>query len=776
MKTGIRSALLVLTLLFGGAAGNAAATPAATGEWQVKPAAGGFEATWTAPQPLPVTSARPEILLDGRSLGYASVGAGGREVSIPMPGTDRPDPDRLDVRLSGRLLDDPEAPPAAATGSVPLSPAGAMPGLGFDPGTRGPHAIRSDNYTLPSFKYAGLKRKLEMAGHVVTPADPAVAAAGPLVLFLHGRHSTCFRPGRKRLLAGGWPCRKAKGFRPVPSQLGYDYLQRNLASQGYVTVSIAANGINGQDDVKPDGGANARSALVRRHLDRWAGWVTSGLRQADLGRVVLIGHSRGGEGVNRAAEEIPVTAPYRVTGQILLAPTNFARQSAAYIPTVTVLPYCDGDVSDLQGQAYTDASIGLAAGDTSLKSSVTMFGANHNYFNTEWTPGRSKAPSVDDSWAPPRSLCGIHGKTRLSAGQQRRVAVSYVAGAVQLMTGADDRNLALFDGSAVRVGPVSKAPVISQSVGGGKITLVPGRDAEPSVGGPPGIFTCRGYAGTARRDCARHEDPELTPHWPPAFPAGLPSRPALAMNWKQARPTATLDLRRELDLTGMASLDLRVVVDPFAGPARLGVSLTDAAGASIRLKPAGRGRVNPMPQGATGSRWLARTLRVPVPATGTGPFDPARVVAIRLRGDIKPDCRQTCRKPSQVRLLDISARPEGPSPAIPTERLPLVRLKPVTGPQRGFGRRTVKVPFRVSGEITSPNARFRVVVDGMAGGGKPVTVPLAPGQTDGTVKVNYIRKRSDRGTRMLTVDAYPLHGAIPVTSNVIIRLAGGPRR
>lgn len=771
MKTATRTALLVLMLLLGGATGNSAA--ATNGEWQVGTAVGGgFEAAWLAPEPLPVTSARPEILLDGRSLGYGSVGDGGREVSITVPGIDPPDPDRLDLRLSGRLLDDPE-PRAAPSGRAAFSPAEAMPALGFDPGARGPHAIRSNNYTLPSFKYAGLKRKLEMVGHVVAPADPAVAAAGPLVLFLHGRHSTCYRPGRKGWLAGGWPCRK--GFRPVPSQLGYDYLQRNLASQGLVTVSVAANGINGQDDVKPDGGANARSALVRRHLDRWSDWVTSGRRAADLDRVVLIGHSRGGEGVNRAAEEIPESAPYRVTGQILLAPTNFARQSAAYVPTVTVLPYCDGDVSDLQGQAYTDASIGLASGDASLKSSVTMFGANHNFFNTEWTPGVSKAPSVDDSWAPPRSLCGTKGKTRLTAAQQRRVAVSYVAGAVQMMTGTDDRNLALFDGSPARVGPVTKASVISQSVGGGKITLVAGRDAKPVTGSPRGVFTCRGYAGTGRRDCARYEDPEVTPHWPSSFPRGVPSRPALAMSWKKAGRPATLELGRELDLSGMASLDLRVVVDPSAGPARLGLALVDADGARVKLKPDGTGRVNPMPAGfAYGSRWLARTLRVPLPAPDPGTFDPARVVAITLNGDSKPDCPAGCRKASRVRVLDISARPGSILPTPATARLPLVRLKPPTRPQAGFGRRTVKVPFRVSGEVAGTQSRFRVVVDGLVGAKRspqPITVRLVPGQKSGVVKIPYFRPRSRRAGR-LQLDAYPIHGAIPVTSSVTIPLKG----
>ena len=42
-----------------------------------------------------------------------------------------------------------------------------------------------------------------------------------------------------------------------------------------MTVSISANGINGQDFRADDGGAQARSSLVRQHLARWADWMGS---------------------------------------------------------------------------------------------------------------------------------------------------------------------------------------------------------------------------------------------------------------------------------------------------------------------------------------------------------------------------------------------------------------------------------------------------------------------------------------------------------------------
>jgi hypothetical protein len=57
------------------------------------------------------------------------------------------------------------------------------------------------------------------------------------------------------------------------------------------------------------------------------------------------------------------------------------------------LGYCDGDVSDLEGQVFTDYSRDLGQHDTALHSSVMMMGADHNFFNTEWTPGQAQAPA-----------------------------------------------------------------------------------------------------------------------------------------------------------------------------------------------------------------------------------------------------------------------------------------------------------------------------------------------------------------------------------------------
>ena len=203
---------------------------------------------------------------------------------------------------------------------------------------------------------------------------------------------------------------------------------------------------------------------------------TSAAHRTDLGRTILVGHSRGGEGVNRASIRLRLSAPYRVVGQVLVAPTNFGEQTAPYVPTVTLLPYCDGDVFDLQGERFTDIARDIDTRDTSLKSSVMIMGANHNFFNTEWTPGLSVAPSSDDWFGDPDAPCGRRTPERLNAADQRKVGRTYIAGAVRLLAGGDQAVLPMFDGSRVSVGSAGPATVLSHAIGGGRDVRRPSAD------------------------------------------------------------------------------------------------------------------------------------------------------------------------------------------------------------------------------------------------------------------------------------------------------------
>lgn len=736
------------------------------GRWRVRPgSSGGFTLTWRAPGRIPVTDARPEFLLSGRSLGAPGLAADGRTLTLTVDLTAAPDVDDLAVVLSGRELDSgaPAVPPDLAGepdfSETPFAPTGPAVTLPVDPGRAGPFRVVTSDYRLPGRRIAGMPARIEMMGHVVRPAD--APGTRPLVLFLHGRHEPCFggRGGRP------WPC--PRGSRPVPSHLGYEYVQRLLAGQGYVTVSISANGINAQDFLLRDGGAAARAVLTRQHLLQWARWADAGRFDVDMSRVVLVGHSRGGEGVNELTLKTPLTAPFQVAGQVLLAPTNFGRKVAAYVPTVTVLPYCDGDVVDLQGQSYTDLGRDLVADDTALRSSVMMLGTNHNFFNTEWTPGASVAPSVDDGQFLPGRLCKRGAPTRLRPRGQRAVGQTYIAGAVHLMADGDEQVLPMFDGSRVSVPSAGRADVRVHAVGGGRAVRRPGSQATVDPTSTAATRLCSGRAGSQRRrTCGSRIAEFRTPHWVPDFPLfrGLPATRVLQMAWSRPRRTGGLLMRRPMNLTRWTHLDLRTAVDPRRGPVRVAVRLHDGSGGTATLTGARGRRLAPMP-GADpfvfGKIW-AQNLRVPLArAVGVDLTDVRRVELVGLS------------RQGRVWLLDVAAvDPTAALAPVPRLRVPRVRLTDVRVREGdGARRRVARVPFTVRGTVRSP-ASFVVVGLQFDDGSliEPRRVTLRPGQTRGVVRVPYRSDNlDDRPVQRVGLIAVPVRGV--AFSNALAVLA-----
>ena len=687
--------------------------------------------TWRAPERLPVAADRPTVVTAtgaagapaGTPLGTPTLGDDGRTVEVTVTSTTEPQPESLDVVLSGQVLDEEQAPPAAD----PALERWREPGrelLPVDPGVAGNLPITTSDYERPGIQLPGMPEKVEMVGHVVKPAPSAADPSHPLVVFLHGRHGYCYNPETGRE-GWRWPCRGAQ--QPIPSHLGYDYVQRLLASQGYVTVSIAANGINAQDGMLLDGGAAARSQLVQAHLDLWASELAGSVHEVDLDNVVLVGHSRGGEGVSRASLEIPLGADYMITGQVLIGPTNFGRQTTPYVPTVTVLPSCDGDVIDLQGQTYTDLARGLATGDTAMKSSVMAVGANHNFFNTEWTPGLAAAPAMDD-WGGKGGVCGKGAESRLTAAQQRRVGKAYVAGAVRLFAGGRQDVRPMFDGSPVRVGSTGAAVVLSHMVGGDREFRVPGVDGS-AVGA--GASLCKGttpWGQTDRPLCGRFaRAPGATPHWPTAGSL-IPTFQAVQLSWTESGGGGGLALDEPLDLSGSDWLDLRTVVDPKVGDVSVRVRLTDAAGSSVIADPVGGNVVPALPHG---DRWLpgkywAQTLRVDAGALSD--VDASRVSRIEVVGTSDR---------GRLWVIDVAAAASS-LPAVPAKRVPVVDLGKVRVDEGGDGSRVAEVPFTVTGDVTAPG-EFWVYGFGASGAGKPtrLEVDVAPGTDAGVVEWVY---------------------------------------
>ncbi|WP_432479170.1 hypothetical protein [Nocardioides sp. GXQ0305] len=717
-----------------------------TGRWQVtRTGAGTFEVSWRAPRRLPVTSDRPTIVLDGVPVGVPVVDADGRTVVSEVRADQRPAVADLDVVLSGDRLDHAgvDRTDAAAPATTPRRTAR----LADDPADPGQYDVVTSDYELDPVTLPRMSQPIEMVGHVVEPAPTADTGPRPLVLFLHGRHSYCYDPTDSGGSEWKWPCRPP--LEEIPSHLGYDYIQQVLASQGFATVSVRVNGINAQDFRLSDGGADARAQIVQRHLDHWSEELAAD-HQVDLSRVVLVGHSRGGEGVNRASIQIPLDAPYRVVGQVLLAPTDFGTQTAPYVPTVTVLPYCDGDVFDLQGQRFTDSARDLADDDTSLKSSVMVLGANHNFFNTEWTPGLAQAPAWDD-WSGRSGLCGSDSPTRLSAADQRDVGVAYVAGAAQLFADDAQEFLPLFDGSVVHPPSIGAADVRSHAIGGGRELRRPALDTGLSLASGADTSFCQGILSEGSVSACGRTGRLYgqVPHW---YDAGefAPPRRELEMTWDEAGQTGGLVFDEPLDLSS-GRLELRSIVDPAFGDVRIRLRLTDAHGDSAVITPEGEGYVRALPvDRRVAKRWAQAVVADPGAATG---IDLSQVTQVDVIGDSSD---------GRLWILDVGSAP-GALAAVPERRLPVVSLGSVTvdeGDRRGVS--VARLPFTVANPGTRAAQLTVGVLDWESWRSRErLRVDLAPGQTEGSIRYEYTGNTVDDGDRRVTsFSAFPVRGAM----------------
>lgn len=701
------------------------------GHWSVTPAStGGWEVAWTSPTPLPVRDARARVVL-ARAVGDLPAGAllgeadvSGSTASLVLPAGPAPTAEDLDLRLGTRVLDEPLSDVVSAP-TVPLS---GLPPTVPGPGA-GRHRVVVDAYTEPGVALPGLDRPVELSGRVAAPAD--ATDTSPLVVLLPGRHATCHDGSRLRL---AWPC--PSGWRPVASERGLAHLQHALARQGYVTVAVSTAGVDAQDSAAPDGGALARARLVHAHLDLWAEWVAAGSRRADLGRAVLLGHGRGGEGAAVASLAPPPESTARVAGLVLLAPTNLGRRATPGTPTVVVLPSCDGDVADLGGQSYVDAGRGVLHRDA-LHSSVLLLGADHDSFNARWTAGGPAAAPGDDWAASGPCAPGAPGASgdsgdseRLAPPAQRAAARAYVSAAVALLAGGRERWVPLFDGSA----RVAGVPALSHALGG-ELRL-PGADGTPVASDGATASPCPGLTSTSpdSRACGHDAvDPWAQPaHWP-AAPVSAPTRSGLEVSWDAAGATAGVRLDEPWDVSDAGALSLRVVVDPASGPVSLGVRLTDASGRSADVPATA---LAALPGGGeSASRLWAQSLRVPLPTTiDLGALSQVELVAGSPTG--------------RAWLLDLSG------PATSAARVPVLDLGSVRV-REGDGRGVARVPYRLSAPLASPGT-VRLATTGPEGvRRRDVTVPA--GRTRGTLPWP-VRGDTAPGTRQVPLAAYAVQG------------------
>ncbi|WP_370375869.1 alpha/beta hydrolase family protein [Catenulispora sp. GAS73] len=286
----------------------------------------------------------------------------------------------------------------------------------------------------------------------------------PLIVMSHGSWWACDVQA-----ATTWPC--PAGSHPFPSYQGYAYLGQALAAQGFIVVSISADGIN---MTSFDYGDRAR--LVNEHLSLWeqladhdSGPLVGKFYDAATGRLVApcfaghvdmkdvgtMGHSRGGKGVmwqasDKHKSEWP--AGVQVRAVLGLAPVKFDDPEGDHSDTlITTLPFavvtgsCDGAVHEA-GQQYLDD---LAGQNTAADFSISLRGANHNYYNANWSP--PFAFGEDDSTCP---------STEMPQNQQRDTLVAYASAFYRYELYGDPSGLPVLTGAQPLPGVTSTTRVV----------------------------------------------------------------------------------------------------------------------------------------------------------------------------------------------------------------------------------------------------------------------------------------------------------------------------
>lgn len=383
----------------------------------------------------------------------------GQSPSVGEPVSDTPDPTPPTDNPT-----DPQEP-----GGAPLRFSGTAPSVE----TIGPYAVSeaidyrytpvmaTQNVDADGLTVSQYPDPIDVLGAIRYPmsgATPEPTNGFPVILFQHGRHSSCSTTGGPDgSESSGTDC-AADGLVPIRSDLGYDYIASTLASHGYVVLSIDVNDINAQDSASNDQGITSRAELILHHLDIFRAInldpdspfaadtlgndfsVLSG--RMDFTRVGLMGHSRGGNGVSKTVtynrdnrfddNATPFDDPHDVIAVFALAPTDFDDELPTNVAFATLAPYCDGDVSTLHG-TYQYDNVRYVDSDTAgPQFQINALGANHNFYNDFWFNDDAALNGFD-----PYCTADSPNTGRFVRSNQRRHGAFFIASFLRLYAGGE---------------------------------------------------------------------------------------------------------------------------------------------------------------------------------------------------------------------------------------------------------------------------------------------------------------------------------------------------
>ena len=288
--------------------------------------------------------------------------------------------------------------------------------------------------------------------------------------------------------------------------------------------------------------------------------------RADLKRLAFIGHSQGGEDAYWLTEKAVLDTPDSfknhgygpVYGILMIAPSaNWGGARGARLPLALILPACDNDVINQEGQLFYEITR-LDPDNSSWASSVWLENANHNYFNSTLAdeavtrPGRSDCEPI------------------LQPEAQRDFLSAYTIDFLAQIFHKDQDAMARLGMDFQAQAPSElyglPARVASLAPGGDRLPLlVPASSAELETNLAGGSVTAKGVTTFFCEE--GYYTPSMKPGSEPCKRVNLviPGNPAMVVaSWSQSGAALRFSLPEGIDLSQFSSISLRAALDPLS--------------------------------------------------------------------------------------------------------------------------------------------------------------------------------------------------------------------